>query len=83
MISYILLSLSCSAWSRAKICIYMAHIFPLQTINISQFGLTARNWQTEKVDSLGCHNREEAAGLKSFNYADYDFCEREIWGNHS
>ena len=49
----------------------MAHIFdfPLQTINISQFGLTARKWQTVKVDSrrdmpLGCHNKEEEAGQK-------------------
>ena len=47
-ISYILLSMSCSAWPRANIShLYGTH-FPLQTINISQFGLTARKWQNCK-----------------------------------
>ena len=35
---------------------------------------------------LGCHNKEaqgRRSWSKSFNYANYDFCEREIWGNHS
>ena len=48
-ISYILLSLSCSAWlEQISLSICTLFDFPLQTINISQFGLTARKWQNCK-----------------------------------
>ena len=47
-ISNILLSMSCSAWPRANISYLYGTHFPLQTINISQFGLTARKWQNCK-----------------------------------